>query len=133
LSRTDDKRIPAPQPLGTVQVVVYIVQVVGGLAVGGMLGFRLYPRIVYELQRTFGITDGIYDHHVPPGYGVGTTGYWMSWIVTFMVVLAICVAASVSRHTRLFGIAGAASFTLSAPAIAWFFIAFDFGNVSGPS
>jgi hypothetical protein len=109
------------------------VQVVGGIAVGGIVGFRLYPMAVYEFQRAFGITDGTYSPHPTVGYGLGTPGYWMSWIVIFMVGYAICVAASMSRCTRLFGIAAGASFTLSAPAVAWFFIAFDFGDVSGPS
>jgi hypothetical protein len=122
MSRTDDKRGPATQLIG-------IVQVVGGIATGGMAGFHFYPMTVYKLQRAFGITDP----HAPVGYSVGTTGYWMSWIVTFMVVFAICVAASVSRHTRPFGIAAAASFMLSALAIASLFIAFDFGGAPGPS
>ncbi|MGY2028503.1 hypothetical protein [Nocardia gipuzkoensis] len=130
--RKGDKRSPAPQLIGTAQAVGYIVQVLGGIAVGGIVGFRLYPMTVYEFQRAFGITDGTYLQ-APVVYGLGTTGYWMSWIVTFMVVCAICVAASISRYTRLFGIAAGAAFTLSAPAVAWFFIAFDFGYVSGPS
>ncbi|MFI9534441.1 hypothetical protein ACIG56_14490 [Nocardia fusca] len=126
------KRSPAPQPIGTAQVVGYIVQVLGGIAVGGMVGFRLYPMAVYEFQRAFGITDGIYLH-APASYGLGTTGYWMSWIITFIVICALCVAASLSRHTRLFGMAAGASFALIGVHVAWFFIAFDFGDVHGPS
>lgn len=113
MSRTDDKRSFAPQPIG-------IVQVVGGIATGGMVGFVIHPMIVHKLQRAFAI-------------GVGTTGYWMIWIVTLMVVFAIFVAASVSRHTRPFGIAAAASSTLPALLFIALFIAFYFGVVPPPA
>ncbi|MEU4342394.1 hypothetical protein AB0H00_14175 [Nocardia sp. NPDC023852] len=116
MSRTDDKRSLATLLIG-------IVQVVGGIATGGMAGLYLFLTAL-KLQRAFGITDP----HGPIGHGVGATGFWMIWIVTFMVVFAICVAASVSRHTRPFGIAAAASFTLLALEMAWALATFE-----GPS
>ncbi|MET7774038.1 hypothetical protein [Nocardia sp. NPDC005366] len=97
--------------------VIRGVQAISGLAIGALTGFYVFPWIVYKPLRAFGLTD----HDGP----ARTVGYWTSWIVVFMVLSGVCIAAAVNKHSRWFGVAATASFAPIALMVATVFIALD--------
>ncbi|WP_458687146.1 hypothetical protein [Nocardia tengchongensis] len=88
-------------------------------------------------QRVVGITDpgraSIVTADGPVEYGVGTVGYWASWVVTFGVILAIGVVSSRNGWARSFTTPATVAFAVIAVPISLLFIAFDFGGAPQPS
>ncbi|GAB3209736.1 hypothetical protein GCM10027262_32210 [Nocardia tengchongensis] len=109
--------------------------VVGGI-IGAIAGF-VYPGSMIVLQRVVGITDpgrpSIVTPDGPVEYGVGTVGYWASWIVTFGLILAIGIASSRGGRPREFATPATLAFAVIAVPISLLFIAFDFGGAPHPS
>ncbi|MFE3984675.1 hypothetical protein ACFXPR_09350 [Nocardia tengchongensis] len=109
--------------------------VVGGI-IGAIAGF-VFPGSMIVVQRVVGITDpgrpSIVTPDGPVEYGVGTVGYWASWIVTFGVILAIGVVSSRKGRARAFATPATLAFAVIAVPISLLFIAFDFGGAPHPS
>ncbi|MFE5283858.1 hypothetical protein ACFRAQ_02655 [Nocardia sp. NPDC056611] len=109
--------------------------VAGGIA-GAVMGF-LYPCAIIVLQRSVGITDphrpATVTQDGPVEYGVGSVGYWASWIATFAAIIAIGVMGSRYRHTRAAAVPATMAFAIVTLPLALLFIAFDFGGAPHPS
>ncbi|MEU1208133.1 hypothetical protein [Nocardia sp. NPDC005825] len=107
----------------------------GGI-VGAVLGFA-YPCAIIVLQRSVGITDphraATVTEDGPVEYGVGSVGYWASWVATFAVIIAIGVVGSRYRYTRAAALPATLWFAIVALPLALLFIAFDFGGAPHPS
>ncbi|MGW4245729.1 hypothetical protein [Nocardia sp. NPDC004722] len=104
-----------------------LVQLAGGLFVGGVMAIRVYPMIDFRLRRVFGT-----DTPEPTGGGIGTAGYWAAWIISFCALVAIGVALSRVRRVRLLGVTATTFFVVCGIAVSLLFIAFDFGGAPHP-
>ncbi|MGW4350907.1 hypothetical protein ACWELJ_02335 [Nocardia sp. NPDC004582] len=109
--------------------------IVGGIA-GAVMGF-VYPWAIIALQRSVGITDpgrpATVTEDGPVEYGVGSVGYWASWIATFAAIIAIGVVGSRYRYTRVAALPATMLFAIVTLPLALLFIAFDFGGAPHPS
>ncbi|GAB2562967.1 hypothetical protein [Nocardia heshunensis] len=104
-----------------------VVQLAGGLFIGGLMAFRVYPMIDFRLRRVFGT-----DTPTPSGNGLETAGYWAAWIISFGAVVAVGVAVSKVRRIRLLGVTATTFFMVCGAVISLLFIAFDFGGAPHP-
>ncbi|WP_405495436.1 hypothetical protein [Nocardia sp. NBC_00511] len=116
-----------------------VLEMVGGIAgaVGGAVAGFLYPMAIIVLQRDLEITDPHRPATATPDgpveYGVGSVGYWASWIATFAAILAIGVLGSKYRRTRTAAVPATVVFACVSVPLSLLFIAFDFGGAPHPS
>lgn len=110
--------------------------VLGGIVIGAIAGSVCYPMTALTLQWVFDITDPHGPITTTPDgpveYGVGTAGYWASWIGPFLVFFALGIAGSIIRRTRLLGITVTISFMVFALALGSLIVSFDFGGAPHP-